>query len=93
MQESDFVFAALVRSFGLIAGVLAIVLIGLLAAPLVSIASIGTQITERISWEQDTIPHEPQVLGPAVARPVVGSAADGPSVRMPSTPASFAAAT
>ncbi|HEY1738685.1 MAG TPA: 3-ketoacyl-CoA thiolase, partial [Acidimicrobiia bacterium] len=29
------------------------------------IDAVGTQITERISWEQDTITHEPQVLGPA----------------------------
>jgi acetyl-CoA acetyltransferase/uncharacterized OB-fold protein len=29
----------------------------------VRIEAIGTQITERISWDQDTITHEPQVLG------------------------------
>jgi acetyl-CoA acetyltransferase len=26
---------------------------------------MGTQITERISWEQSTLTHEPQVLGPS----------------------------
>jgi acetyl-CoA acetyltransferase len=29
----------------------------------IKIDAIGTQITERISWDQDTITHEPQVLG------------------------------
>jgi acetyl-CoA acetyltransferase len=29
----------------------------------VRIDAVGTQITERISWDQDTITHEPQVLG------------------------------
>ncbi|HUO49881.1 MAG TPA: OB-fold domain-containing protein [Acidimicrobiales bacterium] len=29
----------------------------------VRIEAVGTQITERISWDQDTITHEPQVLG------------------------------
>jgi acetyl-CoA acetyltransferase/uncharacterized OB-fold protein len=29
----------------------------------IRIESVGTQILERISWEQDTISHEPQVLG------------------------------
>jgi acetyl-CoA acetyltransferase/uncharacterized OB-fold protein len=29
----------------------------------IRIEAVGTQITERISWEQDTITHEPQVLG------------------------------
>ena len=38
---------------------------GLLAAPLIQITSVGTQITERISWDQGTITHEPQVLGQA----------------------------
>jgi acetyl-CoA acetyltransferase/uncharacterized OB-fold protein len=33
--------------------------------PAVRIEAVGTQITERISWEQDTVTHEPQVLGPA----------------------------
>jgi acetyl-CoA acetyltransferase len=29
----------------------------------IRIEAVGTQITERISWDQDTITHEPQVLG------------------------------
>jgi acetyl-CoA acetyltransferase/uncharacterized OB-fold protein len=29
----------------------------------VRIEAVGTQITERISWDQDTLTHEPQVLG------------------------------
>jgi len=33
--------------------------------PAIRIEAVGTQITERISWEQDTVTHEPQVLGPA----------------------------
>lgn len=33
--------------------------------PAIHVDAVGTQITERISWEQDTITHEPQVLGPA----------------------------
>jgi acetyl-CoA acetyltransferase len=36
---------------------------GDLAKPAVRIEAVGTQILERISWEQDTITHEPQVLG------------------------------
>jgi acetyl-CoA acetyltransferase/uncharacterized OB-fold protein len=36
---------------------------GDLPKPAIRIAAVGTQITERISWEQDTITHEPQVLG------------------------------
>ena len=31
--------------------------------PAVRIEAVGTQITERISWDQGTITHEPQVLG------------------------------
>jgi acetyl-CoA acetyltransferase/uncharacterized OB-fold protein len=31
----------------------------------VRIEAVGTQITERVSWDQDTLTHEPQVLGPA----------------------------
>jgi acetyl-CoA acetyltransferase len=31
--------------------------------PAVRIDAVGTQITERISWDQGTITHEPQVLG------------------------------
>jgi len=33
--------------------------------PAVRVEAVGTQITERISWDQDTLTHEPQVLGPA----------------------------
>jgi acetyl-CoA acetyltransferase/uncharacterized OB-fold protein len=29
----------------------------------VRIDAVGTQITERISWDQDTVTHEPQVIG------------------------------
>src|SRR5262249_3654273 len=36
---------------------------GDLPKPAIRIAAVGTQITERVSWEQDTITHEPQVLG------------------------------
>ena len=31
--------------------------------PAVRIEAVGTQILERVSWDQDTITHEPQVLG------------------------------
>jgi len=31
----------------------------------VLVEAMGTQITERISWEQSTLTHEPQVLGPS----------------------------
>jgi acetyl-CoA acetyltransferase len=31
--------------------------------PAVRVEAVGTQITERISWDQGTITHEPQVLG------------------------------
>jgi acetyl-CoA acetyltransferase len=31
----------------------------------VRIDAVGTQITERISWDQDTVTHEPQVIGQA----------------------------
>jgi acetyl-CoA acetyltransferase/uncharacterized OB-fold protein len=31
----------------------------------VLVEAIGTQITERIAWEQSTLTHEPQVLGPS----------------------------
>jgi acetyl-CoA acetyltransferase/uncharacterized OB-fold protein len=34
-----------------------------LPKPAIKIDAVGTQITERISWDQDTITHEPQVLG------------------------------
>lgn len=36
---------------------------GDLPKPAVRIEAVGTQITERISWDQDTLTHEPQVLG------------------------------
>ena len=38
---------------------------GDLARPVIRVDAVGTQITERVSWEQDTITHEPQVLGPS----------------------------
>jgi acetyl-CoA acetyltransferase/uncharacterized OB-fold protein len=34
-----------------------------LPRPAVRVEAVGTQITERISWDQDTVTHEPQVLG------------------------------
>jgi acetyl-CoA acetyltransferase/uncharacterized OB-fold protein len=34
-----------------------------LPRPAVRVEAVGTQITERISWDQDTITHEPQVIG------------------------------
>jgi acetyl-CoA acetyltransferase/uncharacterized OB-fold protein len=36
-----------------------------LPRPAVRIEAVGTQITERVSWDQGTITHEPQVLGQA----------------------------
>jgi acetyl-CoA acetyltransferase/uncharacterized OB-fold protein len=36
-----------------------------LPKPAVRIEAVGTQILERISWDQDTVTHEPQVLGQA----------------------------
>lgn len=36
-----------------------------LAKPPVLVEAVGTQITERIEWDQSTLTHEPQVLGPA----------------------------
>jgi acetyl-CoA acetyltransferase len=36
---------------------------GDLPHPAVRIDAVGTQITERISWDQDTVTHEPQVIG------------------------------
>jgi acetyl-CoA acetyltransferase len=36
-----------------------------LPKPAVRIEAAGTQITERLSWDQDTVTHEPQVIGPA----------------------------
>jgi acetyl-CoA acetyltransferase/uncharacterized OB-fold protein len=38
---------------------------GDLPKPAIRIDAVGTQITERISWDQGTITHEPQVLGQA----------------------------
>ena len=38
---------------------------GDLPRPAVRIEAVGTQIIERISWDQGTITHEPQVLGQA----------------------------
>ncbi len=34
-----------------------------LPKPAIHIDAVGTQILERVSWEQDTVTHEPQVLG------------------------------
>lgn len=31
----------------------------------IRIEAAGTQITERVSWDQDTVTHEPQVIGPS----------------------------
>ncbi len=36
---------------------------GDLPKPAIRIDAVGTQITERVSWDQETITHEPQVLG------------------------------
>jgi acetyl-CoA acetyltransferase/uncharacterized OB-fold protein len=33
--------------------------------PAVRIEAVGTQILERVSWDQDTLTHEPQVIGQA----------------------------
>jgi acetyl-CoA acetyltransferase/uncharacterized OB-fold protein len=38
-------------------------LAGDLPRPAIRIEAVGTQITERVSWDQDTITHEPQVIG------------------------------
>jgi acetyl-CoA acetyltransferase/uncharacterized OB-fold protein len=38
---------------------------GDLAKPPVLVEAVGTQIVERIEWDQSTLTHEPQVLGPA----------------------------
>ncbi len=38
---------------------------GDLPRPAVRVEAVGTQILERVSWDQDTITHEPQVLGQA----------------------------
>jgi acetyl-CoA acetyltransferase/uncharacterized OB-fold protein len=34
-----------------------------LPRPAIKVEAVGTQITERLSWDQDTLTHEPQVLG------------------------------
>jgi acetyl-CoA acetyltransferase len=34
-----------------------------LPKPAIRVEAVGTQVTERISWDQDTITHEPQVIG------------------------------
>jgi acetyl-CoA acetyltransferase/uncharacterized OB-fold protein len=36
-----------------------------LRRPPVLVEAVGTQITERVSWDQGTVTHEPQVFGPA----------------------------
>jgi acetyl-CoA acetyltransferase/uncharacterized OB-fold protein len=36
-----------------------------LAKPPVLVEAVGTQVTERIAWDQSTMTHEPQVLGPS----------------------------
>ncbi len=36
-----------------------------LAKPAIRVEAVGTQIVERIEWDQSTLTHEPQVLGPA----------------------------
>jgi acetyl-CoA acetyltransferase len=33
--------------------------------PAVRVEAVGTQITERVSWDQGTVTHEPMVFGPA----------------------------
>ncbi|MEU5842061.1 OB-fold domain-containing protein [Rhodococcus sp. NPDC047139] len=39
--------------------------VGDLAKPAIRVEAVGTQIVERIEWDQSTLTHEPQVLGPA----------------------------
>jgi acetyl-CoA acetyltransferase/uncharacterized OB-fold protein len=34
-----------------------------LPRPAIRVEAVGTQITERVSWDQDTLTHEPQVIG------------------------------
>ena len=38
---------------------------GDLPRPAIRVEAVGTQIAERVSWDQDTLTHEPQVLGQA----------------------------
>jgi acetyl-CoA acetyltransferase len=33
--------------------------------PPILVEAVGTQVIDRISWDQDTLTHEPQVFGPA----------------------------
>ena len=33
--------------------------------PIVGVEAVGTQVTERVSWDQGTVTHEPLVFGPA----------------------------
>jgi len=39
--------------------------VGDVSCPPVFVEAVGTQIIERIEWDQGTLTHEPQVLGPA----------------------------
>jgi acetyl-CoA acetyltransferase len=39
--------------------------VGELAKPPVRVEAVGTQIVERMEWDQSTSTHEPQVFGPA----------------------------
>ncbi len=39
--------------------------VGDLAKPAVLVEAVGTQMTERVVWDQSTMTHEPQVLGPS----------------------------
>lgn len=36
-----------------------------LAKPAIRVEAVGTQLIERVEWDQSTLTHEPQVLGPA----------------------------
>ncbi len=36
-----------------------------LTKPPVLVEAVGTQLTERVAWDQSTLTHEPQVLGPS----------------------------
>jgi acetyl-CoA acetyltransferase len=36
-----------------------------LAKPPILVEAVGTQMTERVAWDQSTMTHEPQVLGPS----------------------------
>ncbi|MGO8824860.1 MAG: thiolase C-terminal domain-containing protein [Acidimicrobiales bacterium] len=38
---------------------------GDLPRPAIRVEAVGTQITERVSWDQGTVTHEPQVIGQA----------------------------